>query len=158
MMIRPFCARVMPMRRFAGTKLDRRQKDLLISEVAALLLGKEPVLFAYLYGSFLGDGPFRDMDVGVYLDFHSFKNPEEMFQYSLALGAECDLAFSGVTIDLRPLNLAPLPFQFEVVTRGQVLFAKDEERQIEFEVRIRSLYFDFVPHLKLHYKRIVLGE
>ena len=139
-------------------KLDQREKDLLISQLRELLSGKEPVLFAYLYGSFLKEGFFRDIDVAVYFDSRPFDDSSDMFNYSLSLSAECDLATSGVTFDLRPLNLAPLPFRFDVVTQGRVFYTRDEERQVDFEARTRSLYFDFLPHLRFYYRNIVLGE
>ena len=139
-------------------KLDQREKDLLISQLRELLSGKEPVLFAYLYGSFLKEGFFRDIDVAVYFDSRPFEDSSDMFNYSLSLSAECDLATSGVTFDLRPLNLAPLPFRFDVVTQGRVFYTRDEERQVDFEARTRSLYFDFLPHLRFYYRNIVLGE
>ena len=139
-------------------KLDQREKDLLISQLRELLSGKEPVLFAYLYGSFLKEGFFRDIDVAVYFDSRPFDDSSDMFNYSLSLSAECDLATSGVTFDLRPLNLAPLAFRFDVVTQGRVFYTRDEERQVDFEARTRSLYFDFLPHLRFYYRNIVLGE
>jgi len=139
-------------------KLDQREKDLLISQLKELLSGKEPVLFAYLYGSFLEEGFFRDIDVAVYFDSRAFKDSSDMFNYSLALSAECDMATSGVTFDLRPLNLAPLPFRFDVMTKGRIFCTRDEARQVDFETRTRSLYFDFLPHLRFYYRNIVLGE
>ncbi|MGD8382739.1 MAG: nucleotidyltransferase domain-containing protein [Syntrophobacterales bacterium] len=139
-------------------KLDQKEKALLISELRELLAEKESVLFAYLYGSFLGEGFFQDIDVAVYFDSSAFEDSSDMFNYSLALSAELDMATSGVTFDLRPLNLAPLPFRFDVVTQGRVLYTTDEELRVDFEARTRSLYFDFLPHLRLYFRNIVLGE
>jgi len=139
-------------------KLDQKEKNLLISQLRELVSEKEPVLFAYLYGSFLGEGFFRDIDVAVYFDSRAFKDSSDMFNYSLALSAECDMATTGVAFDLRPLNLAPLPFRFDVMTKGRVLYSRDEELRVDFEARTRSLYFDFLPHLRFYFRNIVLGE
>ena len=138
--------------------LEQREKDLLISKIRKLLLAKEPVLFAYIYGSFLSEEYFRDIDLAVYFDATAFTGSYDMFTYCLTLSAECDLATSGVTFDLRPLNLAPLPFKFDVVTNGRIIYARDEECQVDFEVRTRSLYFDFLPHLRYYFRRMVLGD
>lgn len=146
------------MKTFTTKVMNQEQKDSLISRITDLLLRQEPVLFAYLYGSFLGAGPFRDLDVGAYADPVAFKSNNEMFSYGLSLAAKVDLAISGVTVDLRLLNLAPTPFKFSVITRGKVIFTKDEQKRIDFEARIRNLYFDFLPHLKLHHRSLVLGE
>ena len=94
----------------------------------------------------------------MYFDSRAFEDSGDMFNYSLSLSAECDMATSGVSFDLRPLNLAPLPFRFDVVTQGRIFYTRDEERQVDFEARTRSLYFDFLPHLRFYYRNIVLGE
>jgi hypothetical protein len=146
------------MKLLSRKKLDRKDKDLLVAQLRKLLSQKEPVQFAYLYGSFLGEGFFRDIDVAVYLDSGAFKDSSEIFNYALALSAECDMATSGVSFDLRPLNLAPLPFRFEVVTQGRVLSSSKEELRVDFEARTRSLYFDFLPHLRFYYRTSVLEE
>ena len=144
------------MKTFATKIMDQEQKNSLTSRIKDLLLRQESVLFAYLYGSFLRAGPFRDIDVAAYADPAAFKNTGEMFSYGLSLAAKVDLAVSGVTVDLRLVNLAPTPFKFSVITRGKVIFTKEEQKRIDFEVRTRSLYFDFLPHLKLHHRSLVL--
>jgi predicted nucleotidyltransferase len=146
------------MRTLPRKNLDQREKDLLISQIRELFLVKESVLFAYIYGSFLREELFRDIDLAVYFDPTAFKGSDDILKYSLALSAECDLAMSGVICDLRPLNLAPLPFKFDVVTNGRIIYTRDAECQVDFEVRTRSLYFDFLPHLRFYFRRIVLGE
>lgn len=146
------------MRLAAPREMGRESKDLVISEIKTSLLKQERILFAYLHGSFIKDGPFRDIDVAVYLDPHPFNGSDEMFAYGLALGAALDMSLSGATVDIRPLNLAPLPFRFTVVTEGRLLLTKDEERRVDFEARTRTLYFDFLPHLKFYYRSVVLGE
>ncbi len=138
--------------------LAQREKDLLTSQLRKLLSGKEHVLFAYLYGSFLEEKSFRDIDVAVYFDPSGFQHSNDMFTYSLALSAECDLATSGVSFDIRPLNLAPLPFKFDVVSNGRIIYAREEGHRVDFEARTRSLYFDFLPHLRYYFRRTVLGE
>lgn len=146
------------MKTFATKIMDQEQKNSLTSRIKDLLLSEKSTLFAYLYGSFLGAGPFRDIDVAAYADPAAFKNTDKMFSYGLSLAAKVDLAVSGVTVDLRLLNLAPTPFKFGVITKGKVIFTRDDQKRIDFEVRTRSLYFDFLPHLKLHHRSLVLGE
>jgi hypothetical protein len=149
---------IMYMKTFATKIMDQEQKNSLTSRIKDLLLSEKSTLFAYLYGSFLGAGPFRDIDVAAYADPAAFKNTDKMFSYGLSLAAKVDLAVSGVTVDLRLLNLAPTPFKFGVITKGKVIFTRDDQKRMDFEVRTRSLYFDFLPHLKLHHRSLVLGE
>ena len=149
---------IMYMKTFATKIMDQEQKNSLTSRIKDLLLSEKSTLFAYLYGSFLGAGPFRDIDVAAYADPAAFKNTDKMFSYGLSLAAKVDLAVSGVTVDLRLLNLAPTPFKFGVITKGKVIFTRDDQKRIDFEVRTRSLYFDFLPHLTLHHRSLLPGE
>jgi hypothetical protein len=146
------------MKALVRRKWDQRDKDLLVAKLTEFLSRKESVLFAYLHGSFLKEKFFRDIDVAVYLDSKHFKYAGHMFDYCLSLAAECDLTIPGNPIDIKFLNATPLPFRFEVVTRGQLLFTRDEEAHIDFVVRTRSLYFDFLPHLKFYFQAIVLEK
>jgi len=145
-------------RSFFAKTMNQEQKDRLISEIKGFLLKQKPVLFAYLYGSFLGEGPFRDVDVAAYVDPAPFKTSNEMFNCGLSLAAKVDLAVSGGAVDLRLLNLAPTPFRFSVISKGKVIFTRDDQKRIDFETRTRSLYFDFLPHLTLHHRYLLLGE
>lgn len=158
LMVGVICGNITNMKTFTTKIMDQEQKDSLISRIKDLLLSQKPTLFAYLYGSFLGGGPFRDIDVAAYVDPAAFKSTDEMFSYGLSLAAKVDLAVSGVTVDLRLLNLAPTPFKFSVITRGKVIFSKDDQKRMDFEARIRNLYFDFLPHLTLHHRSLLVGE
>ena len=135
-----------------------KEREALISRITTILQSKKPVLLAYLYGSFTGGESFRDLDVAVYLDADTLGSTSEMFEYALTLGAELDIEISEVTADLVPLNLAPLPFAFAVLSRGRLLFSRDEPERVNYETRIRGLYFDFLPHLRFYDKSIVLGD
>ena len=146
------------MKTFATKIMDQEQKNSLTSRIKDLLLSEKSTLFAYLYGSFLGAGPFRDIDVAAYADPAAFKNTDKMFSYGLSLAAKVDLAVSGVTVDLRLLNLASTPFKFGVITKGKVIFTRDDQKRMDFEARTRNLYFDFLPHLTLHHRSLLPGE
>jgi uncharacterized protein len=152
------CDRIGVVKAPAGKRMDQRDKEILTARIKEVLAEQPSVLFAYLYGSFLGEGPFRDIDVAAYVAFEAFADSDEMFRYGLSLAARTDLAVSGVTVDLRLLNLAPTPFKFGVVSRGQLIFARDDERRVDFEARTRGLYFDFLPHLRLHHMNLASGE
>jgi hypothetical protein len=58
LMTRSFYASLVPMRLSARTSMDQAGKNLIISEIKTLLSKQERILFAYLHGSFTGDGPF----------------------------------------------------------------------------------------------------
>ncbi|NIO04882.1 MAG: nucleotidyltransferase domain-containing protein [Proteobacteria bacterium] len=131
-MTRFFYASVVPMRLSAKPRMDRVGKNLIISEIKTLLSKQERILFAYLHGSFTRDGPFRHIDVAIYLDPSGFSSSDDILEHGLALGAAFDMSISGATTDIRPLNLAPLLFKFALVTEGSLILTKDEEKRADF--------------------------
>jgi hypothetical protein len=144
------------MEQFPPKEMDIGKKETISAQIKDFLLEQPAVLFAYVHGSFAEGRPFRDVDVATYVDPGAYGTGEELFAYSLRLGAETDLAVPGITIDVKLLNEAPIPFQFRVISNGHVLFSRDENTRVEFETRTRVLYFDFHPHRKV-YRRELLG-
>lgn len=109
------------------------------------LLAPLPVDLAYLYGSVVTGyaTPFSDVDIGVVLA--TLPAPRE--RLDLLLGLEAWLAENCQipNADVRILNDAPLIFRGKVVTDGVLLYARDEEVRVAFEVETRMRYFDYRP-------------
>lgn len=140
-------------------RVSDEQKDRLFSQTREVLNREAQIMFAYLHGSLLEDGGFNDIDLAVYLDRSCLPTEKELFQYGLALSVSLDTTLRNeYETDVQVLNIAPLSFQFGVITTGELLFSRDEDQWVEFEVRVRNLYFDFLPHAEFYYQKIVLGE
>jgi len=135
-------------------RITHSERDTIIRRIREFL-GKEPVLFAYLYGSFASENEFNDIDLAVYLDEEAFSDDQEIFDRALSLSARLDV---GYEVEVHPLNLVPLSYRFCVINKGQLIYEGDRRSRIEFEVRTRDLYFDFRPHREFYFRRIVLGE
>ncbi|QDA31602.1 nucleotidyltransferase domain-containing protein [Thermococcus indicus] len=103
------------------------------------LEGHPEVVFAYLHGSVLETGHPRDIDVAVYVE--GVDNP---LKYELSLSAELE-RYLGKEVDVRTLNDAPPSFRYRVVSRGEVIFSRDEEKRLKFIERTVEEYLDFEP-------------
>ena len=104
------------------------------------------VVFAYVYGSFLEDRPFHDIDVAVYLDV---ADEQEMGGFALELAADLERSLSQkcdqtLPVDVRVLNQAPLGFRYHVF-RGKLLFSRDEVLRTQEVERTVSRYLDLEP-------------
>lgn len=110
-------------------------------------LGSRPeILFAYLHGSFLDqDLPYHDVDVAVYLD-PVWATGQDLFEYEMALSVELTLALH-TTIDVHVLNHAPLGFRHSVLSRGEVLFSRDDERLVDLIERVGLEYIEFAYYV-----------
>jgi len=78
------------------------------------------IVFAYVHGSLVEKGFFRDVDVAVWI-----RNPGDAFKYEVDVSARLEVDLN-IPIDLHVLNGAPLPFKHHVLTRGRLLFSRDE--------------------------------
>ena len=120
------------------------KKEKALNVIKEYLYQKQSILFAFLHGSFLEDMPFQDIDVAVYYDedLHS----EERINSSLLASAQLSTALH-IPVDVHALNGSAVGFCYEV-TKGEVLFSRDEEKRFDFMEKIWAQYFDLKPVLE----------
>ncbi|ODS33456.1 MAG: nucleotidyltransferase [Candidatus Scalindua rubra] len=104
---------------------------------------RKEVMFAYVYGSFVEDMPFSDIDVGVYI---SGILEEEATQYTLNLGQmlENDARYP---IDIRVLNFAPVSFLYYVI-KGRLVYERNDDLRVQVAERVILKYLDLKPMIK----------
>lgn len=115
-------------------------------QLLTVLESRREILFAYLHGSFLDQGlPYHDIDVAVYVD-PEWATGQDLFEYEMALSVELTLALH-TTIDVHVLNHAPLGFQHSVLSRGEVIFSRDDERLVDLIERVGLEYIEFAYYV-----------
>ncbi len=98
--------------------IPRAKRDKLLGVIAKHLECRSEVILAVAYGSFIGDKPFRDIDIAVYS-----AGVEDAIGYELLL--ERGLSnLTGYPVDVRLLNSAPPWFTKKVLGEGMVLTAR----------------------------------
>lgn len=145
--------------RGAHSPPDPEQREAILALLRESLHQEAAVLFAYLHGSFLTDGPFRDLDLALYLEENSeaLRSP---FAYELDLEAHLEMrlrraAGYPLPVDVRVLNHAPPAFCYRVIRSGAVLFVRDDGRRTDFETLTLSRYFDFAPFHKAYLAEVL---
>ena len=110
------------------------------------------VLALYLFGSAAGDRRTRlsDIDIAVLLPDSVPKG--EYLDRRLEMTVELMGLLHEDDIDLVILNEAPPLLKHRVVTRGRVVFCRDERARNRFEARVILEYLDFKPVLELQYR------
>lgn len=133
---------------------DKPDRAALTVALTRALAARSEIVFAYLHGSSLSGGPYRDVDVAVWLDPERVPR-DARGRYSLDLSAALHLRL-GHPVDVRALNDAPLAFRYHALDGAPVL-VRDREFLDEFRARTWDDYFDFLP-LARQYLREVLSE
>lgn len=100
-------------------RLSREERLRLVEKLREIFGRDKAVLFAYLHGSIVGEGPLRDVDVAVWL-----RGGIDPVDYILRKALEVE-AHVGMPVDIQVLNLAPPTFRYTVYTRGLLLVVND---------------------------------
>jgi len=124
--------------------MEMIRKDIMISLIREVTRENGRVAFAYLYGSFVTEESFRDIDVGVYL-----KNTEEnSIVVSVELKTQLSrdaqrhgFSFGADQFDVKILNDAPFTFLRRVFEQGILLFDLNPE-----------LRTDLIEYVSLKYR------
>ena len=111
------------------------------------ILADRPVMLAYVYGSVVDDQmtPSSDVDIALVLEPGSRLSAYERTRLEFDIAAEIERRCCIQEADVRSMDNAPLTVQGKVLTEGILLYSRDEEFRVEYEVRMRKLYFDFLP-------------
>ena len=115
------------------------------------------IVAIYLFGSFLRGETEKssDIDLAFLLDEKAYKSdPIIAMSPAHLIAARVGMEFNRQT-DVMILNSASLELAYEVVTTGKCLFELDPDMRMEYELKIKGMYFDFRPFLEdLRSKRL----
>jgi len=123
--------------------VSQTEKDRITSLISHELDKDERVIFAYLYGSFVREKFFRDIDVFVYTrkDENTFVTQSSIRDNIYAL--IIDAGFHNICIDdidARVINDAPYDFVIDILDKGLLLVDKDRELRTDYIERISDQY------------------
>jgi len=115
------------------------------------IVDNRPVVLAYAFGSIVSGGmtPFSDVDVALVLSPHCELDAYQRFMLDLEIGAEIERRCGILDVDVRSISDAPLRVQGRVLTEGVLLYCKDDDFRVAYEVTTRKRYFDFQPVLTM---------
>ncbi|MGC9046159.1 MAG: nucleotidyltransferase domain-containing protein [Thermodesulfovibrio aggregans] len=122
----------------------------IVDLIKAELEKEETIAFAYLFGSFVEDAPFRDIDIAVYVE--NFKESNWQY-YEIALPDKIEKKIK-YPVDCKVLNDADVIFAYNVV-KGKLIIVKNEELWEDFLIYTLKSYADFYPYWMRHLKEVL---
>lgn len=122
--------------RFLSTETEKKR----IKEKIKEYLESQPeISFGYFLGSFLSDGSYADVDIGVF--FRPEVAKDDYLDLVLKYSSEISILVE-VPVEVHSINDANLEFQFQS-TKGELIFSHDEEERYNFLEEVWPRYFDF---------------
>lgn len=125
-----------------------------IARVRAYLSNQPDVVAAYLFGSAATnlDHAQSDIDLALLLSESLDRLRASELQLKVMSGLE-DVC--GRRVDVVILNVASPLLCFQVFKRGQLLLERDRKTTALFEMRARSMYYDFKPYYDLQVSQFI---
>lgn len=107
------------------------------------------IVAVYLFGSFQKrefDGA-SDIDLAFLIEGRAYAlDPLKAISPAHMIAAEVGMTLNMAT-DVTILNTASLEIAYEIVTTGQCLCSPDQDKRLEYECKIKGMYFDFMPFI-----------
>jgi uncharacterized protein len=133
-------------------RVDGVERARLVKNLRAWLGSRTEILLAYGHGSFFAGGPYRDIDVAVWLESGQV-GPEEWPSYALDRSIDLRIAL-GMPVDVQVLNAASIAFRYHAMG-GQPLLVRDEALRVEILARTWDNYLDFLPFARRYLQEIL---
>ena len=119
--------------------LKASEKEDIVSAISSHLQREcAEIAAAYLFGSFVKEEAFSDIDLGILMNT-DFERPLE---YELELESRLERILK-YPVDIRIINGAPLSFCQNVIRHGRVIVDRDPNLRADFEGQTLKQYFDF---------------
>jgi predicted nucleotidyltransferase len=132
--------------------------SLMVEQLQLGMEAEESIRLAYLYGSVTFRPDPQDVDVAVWVSGFQELNSAHKVETQLHLGAVLERCLCPRRpLDLLILNSAPLPMQFSVVRKGEVLLARSELERIRYEAWVVTAFLDFAPSLRPFEESLLAG-
>lgn len=113
------------------------------------LKADDGIMAIYLFGSILTEqfGDASDIDLAVWVDPRRYaRDPFLAVSPVHLFAAKISRNLSRET-DVTVLNGASIELAYDIVTRGLCMYEKDDDSRIEYEIKIKGMYFDFMPFI-----------
>jgi len=126
--------------------ISKPDRQAAIKKIRAFLETRQEIRFAYLFGSFLDEEHFRDIDLGIYIDETSPVTKDKFYDMELSTEIE---EIVGFPVDIVILNHAHTAIVYNA-SKGMLLKNSDDDLRVDFITLNWNLYWDYTYMLREH--------
>jgi len=137
-------------------ELDNSATAAVLRELVIWGQAQQEILALYLYGSQVDGRATSLSDIDVAVLAYGELSRQQLWQ----MERKCMVRWPE-SLDMRVLNLAPLPFRYEVTAQGRRLWAADLGKVADWESMTWREYWDLRPRLEqdwTHYVSCVMEQ
>ena len=117
-------------------------KKEVMGKIGKIVSGFDDVSAAYVFGSYVHDDDFNDIDVALLIS--NELDPYASFKFGMMVARELERRITPrFEFDVKILNHSLIEFQYEVLKNGKVVFLRDRTENVEYEYKAISNYLDF---------------
>jgi len=117
-------------------------KKEVMDEIGKIVSEVDYVSAAYVFGSYVHNDDFNDIDVALLISREP--DPYKRFKFEMMVARELERQIKPrFEFDVKILNHAPIEFQYEVIKKGKAVFLRDRTENVEYESEAISNYLDF---------------
>ncbi len=122
------------------TKMPNKKE--VMDEIGKIASKFDDVRAAYVFGSYVHNDDFNDIDVALLISKEL--DPYTRFKFEMQVARELERRIKPRSeFDVKILNHAPIEFQYEVLKGGKAVFLRDRTKNVEYESETISNYLDF---------------
>jgi len=129
-------------------------KKELIKKIENFIKRHKGITFAYIFGSFIEDETFNDVDIAIYVDKKII--PAEKIFYEIELSNQLEEIIK-IPVDVIRLNLASDPILYRA-TKGILIKNNDDNIRTNFITIHWKKYWDFKDKIQEHMAEMKYGS
>lgn len=119
-----------------------------------LLERKNEIVFAYLFGSFVEEDSYNDIDIGIFVKSNDYKEiAASKTNYDILLALEIE-KITKTSIDIIIMNNAPDHLIYSI-SKGILIVNCDDDLRVDFITQSWARYFDFRCQRNLYLQEVI---
>ncbi len=123
-------------------ELEKPDREKIMEGIGRVLSGFNIIKVAYIFGSFIHNEDFNDVDVDLLIS--KKLKPYERLRFKMKIARELEKKIKPrLEFDVKMSNYLPLEFQYEVLKMGKEVFIRNASDRIEYEADTISKCLDF---------------
>ena len=130
--------------------ITEKEEEKFVAALSSCMQQHGEIYAAYLFGSFVTEETFADVDLGILLKHES----EDILDYEIELESKLE-RLARFRLDVRVLNRAPISFAQNVIRYGRLILDKEPNMRSDFESYVLKKYFDFARFRRMYLAEVI---